>query len=486
MIECPFCGESFEEEELVYEFNWGDVATYYYNRRQLNEEPKSEYMDRPFYVTFHYDWRGNAVLNSCATTVNPEKHPSNDPLCLEDSWERIVRLLSGKRVFEALCGADDKALPTGARIIPMTKHNHGKAAPHTEGVSTGTFCPLCEQQLKPEVLKAPTEIHILLSGRPGSGKTVYVTQMISELMQGRVAHEFNIEAANNSVQEHYSNNKDRLKSLNNGFVLATNPGVVQDPYIFLLKNEKSTIRLVIQDIAGEDTQNRTKYSKVVRKADMLMYFIDPWHIEEMRAYHKKSGDLSGDIVERSTMGRYTDLSGIFQQMLSSVDRQFTQESGQLASLMLIKGDYLNPPMLAQGSQPECQMMRRPIPFSDPEEMEFSIGMRSSFIRQCLHEWDSTRSFVRDVESKYSAHNTRYFVSSALGQSTHLRQRDPGEGGHDESGRENPDAQFAMSGGAANQSSDNWNYGEQVLESPARPMNVIDPILWCLKRRGIQF
>ena len=32
----------------------------------------------------------------------------------------------------------------------------------------------------------------------------------------------------------------------------------------------------------------------------------------------------------------------------------------------------------------------------------------------------------------------------------------------------------------------WDYGEQVLETPARPMNVIDPILWCLKRKGIRF
>ncbi|MBQ4207357.1 MAG: hypothetical protein II621_03555, partial [Clostridia bacterium] len=47
----------------------------------------------------------------------------------------------------------------------------------------------------------------------------------------------------------------------------------------LLKNNKSTIRLVIQDIAGEDTENRTKYSKAVRKADMLLFFVDPWHVE---------------------------------------------------------------------------------------------------------------------------------------------------------------------------------------------------------------
>ena len=80
MIECPFCGENFEEEELVFEFNWGDVANYFYNKGQLDIEPGSEYLDRSFYVTFSYDWRGNPMLDSCTTEVNPEKHPTDDPM----------------------------------------------------------------------------------------------------------------------------------------------------------------------------------------------------------------------------------------------------------------------------------------------------------------------------------------------------------------------------------------------------------------------
>ena len=404
----------------------------------------------------------------------------------ENGWNRVAHLLSGRRVFEVLCSDDDKSLPTGARILPMIKYMK-KHASNGEGMSTGIFCPICEQHLKPEVIRAQAEVNILLSGRPGSGKTVYVTQMISELMQGRLAQEFTIDPANNAVLTHYRNNKDLLKSLGSGFVLATNPGTVQDPYVFLIKNNKSTIRLVIQDIAGEDVENRTKYSKIVRKADMILYFIDPWHIEEIRSIHQKNNDPSNTVVERSTMGRYSDLSGVFTQMMSSVDREFTEKSGQLAGMLLIKGDYLDPPMLAQGSQPECQMMREPIPFSNPDEMEFSIGMRSSFIRQCMHEWDSTRSFARDVESRYPACNTRYFVSSALGQSTHLRQEAETDTDGEEKNRDDPNAQFNVSSrSTSSSSSGTWNYGEQVLESPARPMNVIDPVLWCLKRRGIRF
>ena len=120
-------------------------------------------------------------------------------------------------------------------------------------------------------------------------------------------------------------------------------------------------------------------------------------------------------------------------------------------------------------------------------------MRSSFIRQCLYEWESTRVFARDVESKYSAHNIRYFVASALGQSTYLRQSDTGDRQEEEqkADSENPDAQFAV-GGSSGKSPDysssegKWSGDEQMLESAARPENVIDPIFWCMKRRGIDF
>jgi len=221
----------------------------------------------------------------------------------------------------------------------------------------------------------------------------------------------------------------------------------------------------------------------------VLFFIDPWHIEEIRAFHEKNDDLSNAIVKRSTGGRYSDLSGVFLQMMSVVDRKFTEQSQQLAGVLLVKGDYLNPPMLSRGDQPECEMMRQTIPFSNPKEMEFSIGMRSSFIRQCMHEWESTRGFARDVENTYPSRNIRYFVASSLGQSTHLRRAQAEEGFDDAFMGEDPDAQFNVGGSSSSSSyssSDAWDYDEQVLESAARPEHVIDPVFWCLKRKGIKF
>lgn len=490
MIECPFCNEVFDVDELVFEFSWGSLANFLYNKGWLRNEPESAYMERSFYVTMNYDRRGRPYMNTCSAVINKEKHPGTDPLCSsKNEWDKIVSFLRRPRTFETECDDNDRTMPTVAQILPMAKYSKRENKFEMNGMSTGLFCPHCEQLLNPEVLRADKEILIVLSGRPGSGKTVYATQVISELKQGRLAQEFTIEAANYSVQERYLSNKARLRSFGKGFVLATNPGSYQAPYIFLLKNKNSSIRLIIQDIAGEDTENRTKYSTITRKADMVLFFVDPWHIEEIRNSHRSSNDLSNQIVERSTSGNYSSMSGIFLQMFSVIDRSFVMKKDQLAGIMLVKGDYLIPPMLNAGNQPECEMMRHHIPFNKPDEMEFSIGMRSSFVRQCMNEWESAREFSREVESVYPAGNTRYFVCSALGQSTHLRQSDPSVSDSKEMDMDNPDAQFSIGSASPDIKEENvpdWNYGEQVLEAAARSENVIDPIFWCLKRKGIAF
>ena len=55
-----------------------------------------------------------------------------------------------------------------------------------------------------------------------------------------------------------------------------------------MSNDKSNIRLIIQDVAGEDTENRTKYSKEVRNADLALYFV------------KNHGKANARIIHRAT------------------------------------------------------------------------------------------------------------------------------------------------------------------------------------------
>ena len=55
--------------------------------------------------------------------------------------------------------------------------------------------------------------------------------------------------------------------------------------------------------------------------------------------------------------------------------------------------------------------------------------------------------------------------------------------------ENPDAQFAIDDTPAAEPAgygEKWSGDEQILEAAARPEHVIDPIFWCMRRKGIAF
>ncbi len=477
-LECPFCTETFDGDDIVFEFKFGDIAMHFYRTGQIGTEPPREYRDRPIYITMSYDSRGNAWMNSCSTTVNPEKHMGTDPMCEPSTgWPEIVQLMSKKSMFSVYCEKKNPLLPTKASFLPLSKRRMRHSE---EGASTGTYCPYCEQLLKPEVMNTRREVRIVCVGRRSSGKTVYITQLIRALVEGHDNAEFTLEGANSSVDLHYQANLERLNTFATGFVPATNPVGTQDPYVYLMKKGRRKVRLVIQDIAGEDTNDHVKYNSAIHKADMLLFFVDPWHIQELRQAHRDLEDFdTNQVVDQAVGDRVLNLDGIFNQMLSSVDQEFTSDRKQLAAVLLIKGDYLIPSMLEDGDDPQCSMMRQGIDFLNPDQMEFAIGMRSAFIRQCLNEWGSTRAFVRNLEGKYAPSNVRYFTASALGHSTRLRHSAEHRSAQTNAAE---DDQFGVSG--ATGASTAWNSNEQVLEAPPAPRHVIDPVYWCLKRRGV--
>lgn len=93
-----------------------------------------------------------------------------------------------------------------------------------------------------------------------------------------------------------------------------------------------------------------------------------------------------------------------------------------------------------------------------------------------------------MEGRYKASDIRYFVATALGQSTHLR-KDPKPERQMEmmADEDDPNEQFTINGASAPVAvaeDEGWDYGEQVMEAAAKPEHVIDPILWCLKRNGV--
>ena len=178
----------------------------------------------------------------------------------------------------------------------------------------------------------------------------------------------------------------------------------------------------------------------------------------------------------TTHGTYEEIANVFDEMLEVLNDKYDDNrliTDKYIAVILVKGDYLNPPMLEEGSEPECEMMRAEANFAGTRDFELEIGLRSSFVRQYMNEWHSTREIVHKVESRFAPQNIRYFVSSALGQSTRPRMT------------VNEADIFNMGTGAAGDDpAADFNAGDQLLLRQASPKHVIDPVCWYLLKNKL--
>ena len=114
MIECPFCGEMLEEEELVYEFSWGEVATYFYNKGPLSSAPNRMILEGATPVLCHWD-----ILEHYRWAHRPQAEKAQKPrqLDLEPDERAIVTPLREQEL-----SFDELAAATGFSAAKLNSH----------------------------------------------------------------------------------------------------------------------------------------------------------------------------------------------------------------------------------------------------------------------------------------------------------------------------------------------------------------------------
>jgi hypothetical protein len=262
------------------------------------------------------------------------------------------------------------------------------------------LCPRCHNRLPlPDYGKYRT-VFIGVTGMTGSGKTVYLTQLLSGMSRWMQNSGYHV-AATGALSGGLLAGKELPSS--------TDPLVMRRPKAINLFPDdagKSPYTLVFYDIAGEncvdsvddsqeDREVKTAIASYIGHVDALLFLVDPAQIPVFSAQGENI--RVGELVNRVCDLR----SGPWDQVPVAV--------------VLTKSDQ---PGIAEtlGRALEMEGGLRPVPENDADGNPYRGFARAEFVDVNTHLHRLFTSQIRDVESELARFRKRgYFAVSAISQ-----------------------------------------------------------------------
>ena len=355
------------------------------------------------------------------------------PFCFEQFERSEVEFRCGNvgrctlekdQVLERFWGGDDPK-PVGIPILPkrsffrsiMGQCPDFAICPKCGEKSYLTICPHCHNRIPKEMVKKKGFI-ISIIGARGSGKTIYITTLINELMRhGCNLGDMGITAANvtddpkNNTQQRYE--RDFFDELYRKKKCPGQTGITDRksriPLIYELSNpQKKSAYLVFYDTAGEnfvDIKYIAENVKFLKESDAIIFLLDTFAVPYV---HDKLG-IKEDIKIRYNLiidnlltyfkeGDPTIRDAHFQKpmalVFSKIDAILTNED-KFEDTSIAGMSISNNSNYLDGS---------PILLSD-------FNSISASIQGALSMWKEN-NFVTTINNHYK--NAKYFGISALG------------------------------------------------------------------------
>jgi hypothetical protein len=313
--------------------------------------------------------------------------------------------------------------------------------------TTYRICPACHSQL-PVRFGRVTSRMIAMIGAKDTGKTVYTTVLIHELMN-TIGSRFDVAVVgcDDKTRERFVKDQRQLYDEHELFdptKTAQAGGGVVAPLVFLLTTEKQgRLRLLgsrhslfsFFDTAGEDLISQESVDRNARyltSADGIILLLDPLQMRGARslaAPGSRLPDAARDIDHPvSVLSRVTDL----------LQARGSRRRGKITkpfALALSKLDAL------WHTLPEGNPLRQPSPNGSACDTQDSLDV-DAYVQALLHEWEGGQ--IDQIMRKHYA-RYRYFGLSALGETPTRANR--------------------------------------VADRGIRPHRVADPFLWLLSEFG---
>lgn len=377
------------------------------------------------------------------------------PYCYELFAERAIefrctgRLGTGGRRCDT---AVDKVLESrggsGAALPPVFALDGRSASavcPQCRSETTTRVCPACHRQLPVHFGKVRSRL-IALVGAKESGKTVFMTVLVHELMhQAGERLNASISGADDATRHDFAEKYEHPLYRGSRLLGTTNPAGRTDraPLVFRFTTERRRLRgsapqhtlLSFFDAAGEDLRSRQSVEENVRylaAADGVVLLLDPLQMRGARGLASAARLPSPGTVDddpASVLENITDL------ILAKGGRRATERIAKPLAVVFTKMDALTHDLK------ETSPLRRPAPepayFDDEDSLEVHTE-----IQRLLSRWEGSR-IDQIVRMHYRDH--RYFGVSALGETPTADNR--------------------------------------VSPRGVRPYRVTDPFVWILSRFG---
>lgn len=297
-ITCPYCFETFEHYNVHFRVHPNSVQgtvlsddditdRYGYDEERLNIELKKARIARRFQRQTHDEKLSNFWENRFH--IRPEQRDDKDwnlpVITPEDTSMLFHESEKEGRIFSD----DDQN-----RFLYMLKDYYGNPA-------TVRLCPHCHNVISGTYGKYPVEF-ITVVGITGSGKTVYLNQLIKDLGS-------NLSRGGLSPSGHFNMREiDKVKK-GKFLPMSTQEGVMYPPMMVDIQPVKQGVKqkrtLVFYDIAGEnctDTGKLLSFGPYLEKSKAIILLMDP---KQFLTFNEDAGDNPATLVVDALVGFFT-------------------------------------------------------------------------------------------------------------------------------------------------------------------------------------
>lgn len=193
------------------------------------------------------------------------------------------------------------------------------------------LCPHCHNKL-PIGFGIKDTLIISIIGDTFSGKTVYLTVLIKELLKGTNAFDASLIpiGEKNILQDYINNYTQKIyveKRLPQASPVQILPPLIYN-YTYSYLNEYNnkvdkSINVVLYDIAGENCREKTTLDKKglnVKNSDGIILLLNPLAINNISNYYTSEGMVTGDTTTES---QYEIISALYDNFLGEDNKKST-------------------------------------------------------------------------------------------------------------------------------------------------------------------